>query len=163
LSLPERVAKALSEWSVRDLDLARVAAVSGRLGAKEQASVMDVRDDGRRAKMSGFAWPFGQTTALSEIPAPVERQAPSARKVLPVETLEHGAYYAGALGGLPVVARWHSGRRRFVFGEFALGRQRVRSVPHVLESGTGDRFAPWTKAEPASASRISDYAFETAG
>ena len=82
---------------------------------------------------------------------------------LTLETLEHGAYYAGKLGVTPVVARWHAKKRRFMFGEFTLGRQHVRSVAHVADSVTGERFIPLSKTEPKDTYRVSNYAFETGG
>jgi hypothetical protein len=77
--------------------------------------------------------------------------------------LEHGAYYAGKLSGKPAVARWHAKKRRFVFEEFTLGRQHVRSVAHVADSATVERFIPLFKIEPKDTCRVSEYAFETGG
>jgi hypothetical protein len=106
--------------------------------------------------VSGFtltdppAWePYNQTTS-------------SDLTVLAADCLEHGAYYTGKLGSAPMVARWHAQRRRFVFVEYALGRQRTRSVAHIGGGGPGDRFAPLAKTNPSAAARLSDYAFETA-
>jgi hypothetical protein len=76
--------------------------------------------------------------------------------------LEHGAYYAGKFGVTPAVARWHAKKRRFVLGEFSLGRQTIKSLAHIAEGGTAERFTPLSKTAPKDASRISDYAFETA-
>jgi len=101
--------------------------------------------------------PFG----LCAPPVVAEPQPLSALAVLPLDTLEHGAYYAGNLGTTPAVTRWHAKKRRFVFGEFSLGRQRVRSVAHVAENGTAERFIPLSKQEPKDSYRVSDYAFET--
>jgi hypothetical protein len=86
----------------------------------------------------------------------------SAPAALPLETLEHGVYFAGKLGVAPAVARWHAKKQRFVFGEFTLGRQRVRTVAHVPDIGIKDRFNPLSKTEPKDAYRVTDYAFETA-
>jgi hypothetical protein len=103
--------------------------------------------------------PFGPFASLvSAAQKPLSEPAP-----LPLETLEHGAYYAGKLDSAPVVARWHAKRRRFVFGEFTLGRQCVRSVAHVGDSTTGQRFTPLSKTAPKNTCRVSDYAFETGG
>jgi hypothetical protein len=96
--------------------------------------------------------------------APVSvEQSLCALAALPLEALEHGAYYAGNLGAAPAVTRWHAKKRRFVFGEFTLGRQRVRSVPHAAENGAAEGFIPLSKTEPKDRYRLSDYAFETGG
>jgi hypothetical protein len=95
--------------------------------------------------------------------ASAEHESLSEPALLPPETLEHGAYYAGKLGTAPVVARWHAKKRRFVLGEFTLGRQCVRSVAHVADSARGERFAPLSKTAPKTDYRVSDYAFETSG
>ncbi len=81
----------------------------------------------------------------------------------PPETLEHGAYYEGKLGVRSAVARWHAKKRRFVSGEFTLGRHCVRSVAHVADSATGERFIPLSKTAPKDTYRVSDYAFDTGG
>ncbi len=98
-------------------------------------------------------------------PAVAKRTPSPARTThagLSPEVLEHGTYYAGKLGLTSVVARWNAKRKRFVFEEFALGGKRVRSVPHALDSTSGERFIPIAKIEPKSEQRLSDYAFETA-
>ena len=88
---------------------------------------------------------------------------PARKAVLAPATLEHGVYYAGTLGGATAVARWHAKKRRFVFGEYALGAQHIRSVVHIADQkARGDRFAPLARIEPKDAYRVSDYAFETA-
>jgi len=91
-----------------------------------------------------------------------EQHLLAAPAVLPVEGLEHGAYYAGTLGVTPAVARWHAKKQRFVFGEFTLGQQRVRTVAHITDVKVEERFIPLSKTEPEDAYRVSDYAFETA-
>lgn len=106
--------------------------------------------------MSEFVLPGGQQPWLQVPPASAERG-------LSAKELEHGAYYAGKLGATAVIARWHAKKRRFVFGEYALGGQRVRSIAHVADSATGERFTPLTRIEPKDSYRVSDYAFETAG
>ena len=80
---------------------------------------------------------------------------------LPLTALEHGAYYAGKIGVTSVVARWHAKKQRFVFEEFALGRQHVRSVPHGLDGASPERFVPMARIEPKGTQCLSDYAFET--
>jgi hypothetical protein len=106
--------------------------------------------------MGQLVLPGGQPFSRDVPPASTERGLSS-------EDLEHGAYYAGKLGATAVIARWHAKQRRFVFGEYALGGQRVRSVAHVADSATGERFTPLTRIEPKDSYRVSDYAFETAG
>ena len=103
-----------------------------------------------------------RTPGRKRMPPPA-RPARSTHAGLHVEALEHGSYYAGRLGAKAMVARWHAKRRRFVFEEFALGANRVRSVPHALDATSGERFIPLGKIEPKSEQRLSDYAFETAG
>ncbi|HTS54510.1 MAG TPA: hypothetical protein VMH26_14640 [Burkholderiales bacterium] len=112
---------------------------------------------------------MSQFVSLSERPfrldaslVSTEQQSLSASAALPLEALEHGAYYAGKLGLELAVARWHAKKRRFVFEVFALGRQSVRSVAHVADPGLQERFAPLSKTEPRDTYRVSDYAFETA-
>ena len=88
---------------------------------------------------------------------------PARKIVLAPAALEHGVYYAGTLGGATAMARWHAKKRRFVFCEYALGSQRVRSVAHVADQkAAGECFVPLARIEPKDAYRVSDYAFETA-
>ena len=104
--------------------------------------------------MSELVLPIGQAFRLHGPPAPTEPGLAS-------EQLEHGVYYAGKLGAAAAIARWHAKNRRFVFGEYALGRQHVRSVPHVADGASGERFIPLTRVEPKDTYRVSEYAFET--
>jgi len=103
----------------------------------------------------------GQPFGLYAPPLVAEHESLAPLAALPLETLEHGAYYAGHLGGAPAVTRWHAKKRRFVFGEFTLGRQHVRSVAYVAENGTGEGFVPLSRTEARDSCRVSDYAFET--
>ena len=98
----------------------------------------------------------------SRSPRVVAKQT-SALVALPVKTLEHGAYYVGKLGVTTTVARWHAKKQRFLFEEFNLGQQRVRSVVHATAGGPEQRFFPLSRIEPNNTQRLSDYAFETAG
>jgi len=82
---------------------------------------------------------------------------------LSLQTLEHGAYYAGKLGAMRAVARWHAKKRRFVLGEFTFGRQRARLVAHAADMPMGECFIPLSKTDPKDTQQLSDYAFETAG
>ena len=112
--------------------------------------------------MSQFVLPDGPPFML-HAPLVSAEQALTSPVGLASETLEHGAYYAGTLGLASAVARWHAKRRRFVFAEFSLGRLCVRSVAHVADSATGERFIPLSKTEPKNTCQVSDYAFETGG
>ena len=114
-------------------------------------------DNGEDRSMSQYALRSGRR--FPRYPAPTSPR----EEALSPQALEHGDYYAGKFGTTAAIARWHSGKRRFVFVEYALGRERVRSVPHIAESAAGERFTPLTRIEPKPASRVSDYAFETAG
>ena len=58
--------------------------------------------------MNEFLLLDGQPFRLS-VPALSEEE----QVALPLEALEHGAYYAGKLGVTPAVARWHAKKRRF--------------------------------------------------
>ena len=110
--------------------------------------------------MGEFVLPGAQPFSL-HVPPSGERQATP--EALSLQTLEHGAYYAGRLGDAPLVARWHAKKRRFVFREFSLGRQRVRSVAHITDTARREFFVPLSKTKPKSNCEVSDYAFETAG
>ena len=112
----------------------------------------------------GFLEGFKRRSPLSgrkRMPPPA-RPARRTHAGLHTEALVHGDYYAGRLGVKAMVARWHAKKRRFVFEEFALGGNRVRSVPHALDAASGERFIPLGKIEPKNEQRLSDYAFETA-
>lgn len=114
--------------------------------------------------MSQFVLPGSEPFTL-QVPLGSAGQPVSSPEALALETLEHGAYYAGKVGVASTVARWHAKKRRFVFGEFTLGRQRVRSLAHIADStsGTEERFSPLSRPESKDSFRVSDYAFETAG
>jgi len=103
---------------------------------------------------------FTSTVISARVPY---QQPDSSAAILSVLSLEHGAYYAGMLGQTSMVARWHAHRRRFVFEDYALGRHRTRSVAHVGADGRAEGFAPRSKTSPTPTTRVSDYAFETAG
>src|SRR5262245_32000404 len=86
-----------------------------------------VDEDARSANMSELVLPNSES---------FQRQwhaMPARKIVLAPAALEHGAYYAGTLGGATAAARWHAKKRRFVFSEFILGSQRVRSVAHLSD------------------------------
>jgi len=114
--------------------------------------------------MSEFVLPGSQPLAPYGVP-PVsdEEQATPMAGVLPPDALEHGAYYDGQLGSTAVIARWHANKRRFVFGEYMLGSQRVRAVSHIADGSKAEAFAPLSVAVPKGSCRVSEYAFETAG
>jgi hypothetical protein len=105
--------------------------------------------------MSEFVLAGGQTLALPEPAVSIEPQVSGGE-------LEHGLYYAGKLGATVAIARWHARKRRFVFVEYALGSQQVRAVAYTADGANGEGFTPLARIEPRAASRVSDYAFETA-
>jgi hypothetical protein len=83
------------------------------------------------------------------------------RKVLPLNSLQHGAYYNGLLDDLTTIGRWHAQKRRFVFWEQNMEQPKSKAIPHVADLGTGPRFAPLSQQESKGGSQISDFAFET--
>ncbi len=83
------------------------------------------------------------------------------RKVLPLNSLLHGAYYNGLLDDMTAIGRWHAERRRFVFWEQNVDLQKSKAVPHVADLGLGSRFAPLARQESEAGGQISDFAFET--
>jgi len=83
------------------------------------------------------------------------------RKVLPLNSLLHGAYYSGLLDDMTAIGRWHAERRRFVFWEQNVDLQKSKAVPHVADLGLGPRFAPLARQEAEAGKQISDFAFET--
>ena len=84
------------------------------------------------------------------------------RKVLPLNSLLHGAYYNGLLDNLTTTGRWHAEKRRFVFWEHSVDQPQAKATPHVADLGTGPRFAPLSKQESDGGAHISDFAFATA-
>jgi hypothetical protein len=84
------------------------------------------------------------------------------RKVLPLATLVHGDYYAGFLGNMNTIGRWHAKRRRFVAWEHEMGQAKLKAAPHVADAGTGVRFAPLSQKKADDAYHVSEFAFETA-
>ena len=83
------------------------------------------------------------------------------RKVLPLNSLIHGAYYNGLLDNETTVGRWHAQKHRFVFWEQNMGQPQSKATPHVADLGTGPRFAPLSQQESEGGAHISDFAFET--
>ena len=82
-------------------------------------------------------------------------------KALPLATLVHGDYYAGFLGDMNTIGRWHAHRRRFVAWEYEMGQAKLKAAPHVADAGTGSRFAPLAPKKADDACHVSDFAFET--
>ena len=137
--------------------------VSGRMRPEsaqlEAGPPLQVMTQGTR-EMSEFVFPL----AMYGVPAVSdEKQASSEANVLPPDALEHGAYYTGQLGPAAAIARWHANKRRFVFGEYSLGSQRIRAVSHIADGGKAEVFAPLSMTQPKGTQRVSEYAFETAG
>jgi hypothetical protein len=89
------------------------------------------------------------------------QQALLERKVLPLNSLLHGAYYNGLLDDMTTIGRWHAEKRRFVFWEHNMNQPQSTATPHVADLGTGPRFAPLSRQESEGRSHISDFAFAT--
>ena len=100
-----------------------------------------------------FALPRPQLTAA--------QKALLERKVLPLNSLLHGAYYNGLLDNTTTIGRWHAERRRFVFWERSVEQPQSKTTPHVADLGTGPRFAPLSRQESEGVGHISDFAFAT--
>lgn len=83
------------------------------------------------------------------------------RKVLPLNSLLHGAYYNGLLDNMTTIGRWHAEKRRFVFWEHSMEQPQSKATPHVADLGTGPRFAPLSRQESEGGFHISDFAFAT--
>ena len=83
------------------------------------------------------------------------------RKVLPLSSLLHGAYYNGLLDNTTTIGRWHAEKRRFVFWEHSVEHPQSKATPHVADLGTGPRFAPLSRQEAEGVGHISDFAFAT--
>lgn len=83
------------------------------------------------------------------------------RKVLPMNSLLHGAYYNGLLDDTTTVGRWHEKKHRFIFWKQNVDQPESKAVPHVADLGLGSRFAPLSRQEAEAGNQISDFAFET--
>ena len=84
------------------------------------------------------------------------------RKVMPLGSLYHGAYYSGFLDDATATCRWNATKRRFVFWDQAMQQPGSKTIPHVADLGLGPRFAPLSRQEPDRESRISDFTLVTA-
>ena len=82
-------------------------------------------------------------------------------KVLPMNSLLHGAYYNGLLDDMSTIGRWHAEKRRFVFWEPHMEQPHAKAAPHVADLGTGPRFAPLSRQEYEGGAHVSDFALET--
>ncbi len=89
------------------------------------------------------------------------QQALLERKVLPLNSLVHGACYNGLLDNTTSVGRWHAEKRRFVFWEQSMEQPQSKATPHVADLGSGPRFAPLSQQECEGKSPVSDFAFAT--
>lgn len=89
------------------------------------------------------------------------QQALLEHKVLPLNSLVHGASYNGFLDNSTTIGRWHAEKRRFVFWENSPQQPQAKSTPHVADYGTGPRFAPLSRQETEAGSQVSDFAFAT--
>lgn len=102
-----------------------------------------------------------RAVAEAKIQLSAAQKALLERKVLPLNSLLHGAYYNGLLDDLTTIGRWHAQRRRFVFWDQTMEQPKSKAIPHVADLGTGPRFAPLSQQESERGSQISDFAFET--
>lgn len=89
------------------------------------------------------------------------QQALRERKVLPLNSLQHGVYYNGLLDNMTTTGRWNAEKRRFVFWEHGMQQPQSKATPHVADLGTGPRFAPLSRQESEGKSQVSDFAFAT--
>jgi hypothetical protein len=112
--------------------------------------------------MTEFAVLIADQPAGQEKPnVTAAQQALLDRKVLPLATLVHGDYYAGFLGDMNTIGRWHGTRRRFVAWEHEMGQAKLKAAPHVADAGTGPRFAPLSQKQADDSYHVSDFALET--
>ena len=112
--------------------------------------------------MTELVMPIGDRPIAQAKPQPTAAQkALLERKVLPLNSLSHGAYYNGLLDDMTTIGRWHAQKRRFVFWEQNMEQPKSKAIPHVADLGTGARFAPLSRQESEGGSHISDFAFET--
>ena len=90
-------------------------------------------------------------------------QALLEHKVMPLNSLHHGAYYSGLLDDAKTTSRWNAEKRRFVFWDLAMTQPGSKTIPHVADFGSGPRFAPLSRREPNGKSQVSDFALVTTG
>jgi hypothetical protein len=112
--------------------------------------------------MAAYSMPLAESRVAQGKPELTAAQkALLERKVLPLNSLLHGACYNGLLDNMTVVGRWHEKKRRFVFWEQNVDLQKSKAVPHVADLGLGPRFSPLSRQESEAGYHISDFAFET--
>lgn len=102
-----------------------------------------------------------QTAAQAKPQITAAQQALLDRKVMPLNSLVHGACYSGLLDNETTVGRWHAEKHRFVFWHQDQQQPQAKATPHVADYGTGPRFAPLSRQEPEAGSQVSDFAFAT--
>jgi hypothetical protein len=111
--------------------------------------------------MTGTSTYLGRRPIPDAKPLTAAQQALQERKVLPLSSLQHGAYYSGLLDDTTTVGRWHAERRRFIFWENGMPQPQSKATPHVADLGSGPRFAPLARQEPDGRAEVSDFAFAT--
>jgi len=84
-------------------------------------------------------------------------------KVMPLNSLQHGAYYSGLLDNAKTTSRWNAEKRRFVIWDQTMTQPATKTTPHVADFGSGPRFAPLSRQEPDEKSRVSDFALVATG
>ena len=99
--------------------------------------------------------------ALAKPQLTAAQQALLERKVLPMNSLVHGASYNGLLDNLTTIGRWNAEKRRFVVGGHSMQQPQSKAIPHAADLGTGPRFAPLSQQESEGKSQVSDFAFAT--
>jgi hypothetical protein len=110
--------------------------------------------------MTAPSTPVGDhPVAQAKPPITAAQQALLDHKVLPLNSLTHGAYYSGLLDNTTTIGRWHSEKRRFVFWENGMQQPGSRATPHVADLGAGPRFAPLSREESSGQWKVSDFAF----
>jgi hypothetical protein len=112
--------------------------------------------------MNGTSMQMGnRQIAQAKLQLTAAQRALLERKVLPLNSLLHGAYYEGLLDNSTTIGRWHAERRRFIFWERSVEQPQAKATPHVADLGTGPRFAPLARQESEGGAHISDFAFAT--
>lgn len=112
--------------------------------------------------MANTSMPVGNWPASQARPTlTAAQQALLERKVLPLSSLQHGAYYSGYLDNVTTIGRWHAEKHRFIFWENGMQQPGSKATPHVADLGSGQRFAPLSRQDPDAKYKVSDFAFAT--
>ena len=101
--------------------------------------------------------------AIAKAQVTAAHQALLEHKVMPLNSLHHGAYYSGLLDNAKTTSRWNAEKRRFVIWDQTMTQPGTKTIPHVADFGSGPRFAPLSRQEPDAKSRVSDFALVATG